>query len=258
MHSQQFDQPETMDVSEHSNYNVFSNSPQSPSFPSSRYRSNNSPSSALSYNYPMSPDNMYPSTPFGESVTQFNSSTSQYDMLQSTPYGSGKVSPLTPNDPAGSMSHSYPALASQKDYAQPSSYPDMLPERRLGSGNFQPDFHDEYVNGGNNQMPFSPSGVAPFTRYQDNRFPHSPTAPATVPSHMHHGSDTLRSIHPHRHEGNGMTGYDEIPHYLAPNPHTDLSLRMPVDETLARLKLHTHSPGGMSSATDLQSFIRFV
>jgi hypothetical protein len=78
--------------------------------------------------------------------------------------------------------------------------------------------------------------------------------PATVPSHMHHGSDTLRSIHPHRHKGNGMAGYDEIPHYLAPNPHTDLSLCMPVDETLARLKMHTHSPGGMSSATDLQSW----
>jgi recombining binding protein (suppressor of hairless) len=93
--------------------------------------------------------------------------------------------------------------------------------------------------------------------------PHCPQGycdlrPVTVPSHMHHRSDTLRSVHPHQHEGNGMAGYNEIPHYLAPNPHTDLSLHMPINETLACLKLHTHSPRGMSSATDLQSFIRSV
>jgi hypothetical protein len=51
-----------------------------------------------------------------------------------------------------------------------------------------------------------------------------------------------------------MAGHDEIQHYFALNPHTDLSLRMPIEETLAHLKLHAHSPRGMSLATDLQSF----
>ncbi|KAF5380568.1 hypothetical protein D9615_004559 [Tricholomella constricta] len=268
LHSHSFDNPDSIDSPDHPNYDIFPG-PSSGAFSSHRYRTNASSSSSLGPNYGISSDGLYSHSSFSDSVPSFNGSNSgnPYDMIHSLPssYGSGKVSPLTPNDPVGGLHHSagFPHVGNNKDYPS-QNFPD-LPERRLptiSSGGYQSDLIEEYGIGNmNGNVPFPPSALQHFQdrlgRFPpESRFNH-PGPPTTVPSHVP-APDILRGIPPHAtssfREG-GVPGYEGMSHYLGPNPHQDLSLRMPdVDETLARMKLQGHSIMGASN--DLQTFIR--
>ena len=106
----------------------------------------------------------------------------------------------------------------QKDYS-PSSFPDY-PERR----SYQSDLSDD----------FAMSGITPS--------PFSSQLPVRFNNHPNHGFRPENA-------------YDDIPHYMG-NPHTDMTLRMPVDEQLARHALRHHPIMGTSN--DLQTFIRWV
>jgi len=180
-------------------------------------------------------------------------------MINSLPssYGSGKVSPLTPNDPVGGLHHpsGFPPSLGGKEFSS-QNYSD-LPDRRLpniASGGYQSDIMEDYAMGGmNNNIPFPPPLQHFQGRFPESRFNHS-GPPTAVPSHVqaNHSSDMLRGIPPH---ATHVPGYEDMPHFMSGNPHQDLALRMPtVDETLARMKLQGHSIMGASN--DLQTFIR--
>ncbi|KAF8894023.1 hypothetical protein BD779DRAFT_1435397 [Infundibulicybe gibba] len=265
--SHNFDHHEGLDTPEHpNNYSLFPNSAPASSFTTQRYRTNASSSSSLGPGYGISSDGIYSHPSFSDSVPSFNSSNGNgYDIMNSS-YSSGKVSPLTPNDPTGVLHHAsaFPPPGADKDYAH--NYPD-IPERRLSGvspAGFQPEFSEEYGIGTmNNGLPFPPSALQHFqdrlSRFQpEGRFNHSSGPPTTVPSHISgHGSEILRGVAPHATNGfREGSGYDDMTHYLGSNPHQDISsLRMPtVDETLARMKLQGHSIMGASN--DLQTFIR--
>jgi recombining binding protein (suppressor of hairless) len=273
--SHTFDHGEGLDAPQHSSYDLFSNSAQSSSFASQRYRTNASSSSSLGPSYGINGEAVYSHPSFGDSVPSFPGSNSNpYDVINSLPssYSSGKVSPLTPNDPVGGLHHSSafpPSVGGNKDYI-PQGYPDLVPDRRLSNvsnGNYQSDFSDEYTIGSvNSGLPFPPPNLQHFPdrlgRFQpDGRFAHPPGPPPAVPSHLPPNHDILRGVAPHathsfRPEG-GVPAYEDMPHYMGPMPHSDMSLRMPaVDEALARIKLQGHSMMGASN--DLQTFIRHV
>lgn len=264
-----FDNSEPMDTPEHPSYDIFPG-PSSGSFSSHRYRTNASSSSSLGPNYGMNSEGLYSHSSFGDSVPSFGGSNGNpYDMINSLPssYGSGKVSPLTPNDPAGGLHHSsgFPSHGA-KDFP-PQNYSDMADRRlpTISSGGYPSDLIEEYGIGNmSGNLPFQPSTLQHFQdrlpRFSpEGRF-HPSGPPTTVPSHgpSGHGSDILRGIPPnatHSFREGGVSGYDDMPHYLGSSPHQDLSLRMPtVDETLARMKLQGHSIMGASN--DLQTFIR--
>jgi recombining binding protein (suppressor of hairless) len=253
------------------NYDLFANSPQATTFASARYRNNASSSSSLGHGgYSLSPETMYPAhAPFSDSYGSSSTGQQTYDMLQTMPssYSNGKVSPLTPSDP-----HPYTPV-SAKEYAQQQQpgYSDLLTDRRL-SNTYPTDYHDEYAVNGNSAIsphPFS-------TRYQHDTLRYPDTSPS---SHIHPSGVPPQSTtqayradsamqgyggsdiaHYHNHIGNHHSHPHSRPH---PHPHADLSIRMPpppptsVDETLARMKLQSHSGMG-SAAGDLLSFIRFV
>ncbi|KAJ2926757.1 hypothetical protein H1R20_g10322, partial [Candolleomyces eurysporus] len=253
-------QPEHLDNSEHPNYELFPGNTNGGSFASQRYRTNASSSSSLTPSYGMNSDGLYSQGSFGDSVQAFGGSNGNpYDMISSMPssYSSGKVSPLTPSDPVGGLHHGqFPPSINTKDYA-PSGYPDMG-DRRLPMTS-PTEYHAEYsedysMNGMNNGLAF-PQNMQHFPE-RLNRFPdrYGPQ-PGGNPPHMGgpQPSDMVRAIPPHAtHSYRDGNGYDDM-HYMAPNPHQDMSMRMSVDETLARMKLHNPAIG---TSTDLQSFIR--
>lgn len=256
-----FDHPEPLEPPEHPHYDLFPNNPASgPSFSSQRYRTNASSSSSLGPNYGVSSEGIYSHASFGDSLPSFNNSNGNpYDMINSlsSSYSSGKGSPLTPNDPVGGLHHPSAFPGSNKDYSS-QNYPDM-PDRRMSnvsSPNYQNEFSEEYAISPINGMPFQLQHFQErLGRFQPgDRFNHS-GPPTTVPSHIPPG----HSVAPHAthsfREG-GMSGYDDMPHYMN-SGHQDMSLRMPtVDETLARMKLQGHSI--MGSSNDLQTFIRYA
>ncbi|KAI0789112.1 hypothetical protein C8Q75DRAFT_766483 [Abortiporus biennis] len=256
------DRPDALDMSDHSSYDIFSSS-ASGSLASQRYRTNASSSSSLGPNYGMGVDTMYSQNAFQDTLPPFHPPNSNgYDMMGSLPssYGSGKPSPLTPNDPVGSLSHpsSFPfSNGPSKDFSSHHSFGDPLLDRRLSNG-YSPDFNDDYgsigVNSGLGLGAFnSPSSVQSF---QDRRFPGAGVPPLSVPTHMHqnHSPDLMRGVAPQATHSfrpdNGVPGFDDIPQYLPPNQSVDFALRMSssVDENLARLRLQ--------GAGDLQTFIR--
>ncbi|KAG6833542.1 hypothetical protein H0H87_005193 [Tephrocybe sp. NHM501043] len=183
------------------------------------------------------PPTLYSQSAFSDSAPAFNN----YDMISSLPssYGSGKVSPLTPSDPVAAL-HPFPP---PKDFPQ-QPYSD-LPDRRVPSNPYHTEIIDDFAMG--NINPYPPSALQHFQgRFPpDNRFP--PTVPSHVPSISPHATGSFRD--------GPVPPYDDMPHYMAPSPHQDMSLRMPtVDETLARMKLQGHAI--MGSSNDLQTFIR--
>lgn len=205
-------------------------------------------------------------------MPSFNGSSNgnPYDLINSLPssYGSGKVSPLTPNDPVGGLHHSSafpPSSGGNKDYPGP-GYNDFGPDRRLAnisSGSYQSDVSDDYAMGGvgSNSVPFNPPFQDRLARFApDNRFGHSNGPPPLNTQLPHtHSPDIMRSVAPHAthsyRSDNGVPGYDDMNHYIG-NNHGDLSaLRLSsVDEQLARVGLRGSSSMGTSS--DLQTFIR--
>ncbi|TFK73903.1 LAG1-DNAbind-domain-containing protein [Pluteus cervinus] len=257
MQSHSFDHQDSLDSTEHPNYDLFPPSNANPSFSSQRYRTNASPSSSLP-NYAISTD-VYSHPPFADS--SFNGSNGHYDMINNLPgsYNGGKVSPLTPNDPVGGLHHSGAFPPGGKDF--PQSYNDMN-DRRMTSVNspsYPADFPEDYsispLNGGlnfsGNTIQHYPDRLGRF----ENRFNHPNGGPA-VSSHIG-GNDIMRGVAPQATHGfrDGVGGYDDMSHYMAPNPHQDMSLGMPtVGETLARMKLQPHSM--MGAPNDLQTFIR--
>lgn len=247
-----------MDVPDHPPYDVFANNPTS--FSSNRYRANSS-SSSLGPSYSIAQDPAYPRSSFSDPVPAFaHSNGNSYDMMSSVPSSysgsSGKVSPLTPNDPMSGIQHSpvFPLNGHQKAFSD-SHYPDLLPERRITnvSGTYHSDFPDDY--GMSNGYP--PSALHPFqdrvSRYQpDSHFTHT-LPPNSVPSHIH-SPDMFRSgVAPQATHGiQGMPGYDDIPQYLGPNHHADMSLMPGIATGFPGLR---HGQG-MGSSNDLQTFVR--
>ncbi|KAH7911980.1 LAG1-DNAbind-domain-containing protein [Hygrophoropsis aurantiaca] len=265
--SHNFDHSEALEVSEHPPYDLFSNNGSS--FASQRYRANSSSSSSLSPNYGMAPDGVYSHPSFGDSVPSFGPpNNNPYDVISSVPssYSSGKGSPLTPSDPMTGIQHSpvFPhSIGSSKDFSNGHAYPDLLPDRRLSNmsgGSYHSEFPDDY--GLNNGSGY-PSAVQHFQdrmggRFQpDSRFPHSSLPPTSVPSHLQH-SEMFRGVAPQATHSfrpdTGLPGYDEMPQYMGPNPHADMSLRMPgIGDSFQGMR-----PGqpGMGASNDLQTFIR--
>ncbi|KII92822.1 hypothetical protein PLICRDRAFT_37612 [Plicaturopsis crispa FD-325 SS-3] len=266
-----YDNGEALDMADHPNYDFFSGTAPPGAFTSQRYRTNASSSSSLGHSYTMGQESMYSQPSFGDSVPSFNgASANPYDMMSSmsSSYSSGKVSPLTPSDAVGGLHHSpgFPSLA--KEFSPQHGFPDLMPDRRMSNvsnGSYPPDYPEDYgmssVNAG---LPFNPALPPHFQEprlgryHSDGRFPHQSGPPSTIPSQMHHnhGPDVLRGVAPQATHAfqpeNG--GYDDMSQYM-PNPHGDMSLRMPsVDETLARMKLQ--SQVGMAGGNDLQTFIR--
>jgi recombining binding protein suppressor of hairless len=265
---------EGLDLPEHSNYDLFTTSSgQNGSFTSQRYRNGASSSSSLGHNYGLNTDGGYPHPSYGDSVPSFGSpGSSPYDVvhssLPSSSYSSSRVSPLTPNETIVGLPHSFSqTFGSSKEYP-PQPYPELLPDRRM---TYQGEMQDEYsAHSLNNGLPFQPPTPTHFQdrlpRFQNStRFPQSSGTAGTA--HLQHGhghaADQLRGVtpqatHTYRPEG-GVTGYGDLSQYLSPNPHAELSLRMPtsVDETLSRMKLHGPT-SAMGASSDLQSFIRSV
>lgn len=259
-----------MDNPEHSGYDIFPNSASNGSFSSSRYRTNASSSSSLGHpSYGVSSDGLYPHPPFNDAVNSFNgSNVNPYDMMNgmSSSYSSGKVSPLTPSDPVGGLHGptGFPPVGG-KDFPGFSDVGDRrLPS--VATNGYQSDFPEDYAMGNmnNNGLSFPSSQLQPFQervgRFSDGRFPSSTP---NVPPHLQHShsSDIMRGVNPHATTHSfrdaPVSGYDEIPSYLHPNPHSDMGIRIPtVDDPLSRMKLQGHPIMGTSN--DLQTFIRCV
>lgn len=255
--------PDQMDVPDPASYDLFS--PNGTSLASSRYRTNSSSSSSLAPQYSMQTDTVYPPS-FSDSVPQFPHPNNSYDMMSNVPSSysgsSGKVSPLTPADhmTAIHQSQAFPINGHHKDFSN-GHYTDLLPERRIptvGGPAYHTEFPDDY---GMNSNP-NYSTIQPFQdrlpRFpHDARFPHSPLPPNSIPQHVAHSPDMFRTgvapqaTHSFRPDS-GLPNFDEMPQYLGPNPHSDISL-MP--------NINTGFPGiragpSMGSSNDLQTFIR--
>lgn len=246
----------SLDAPDHpSDYGIYNNSngQGSGSFSSQRYRPNGSSSSSMGHNFGLNSEGMYPQSSFGESVPSFASSN-QYDIINNGSYGSGKASPLTPSDPTLQHGGPFPPPSNQH-------YHDV-PDRRLSmnpNGYHPSEYPDEYsMNGMNNGMHFGHQSVPQFqdrlTRYPPDRYNHPP-GQQPMPPHIPPQNEMMGGISPHAtHSYDRERGYDNM-HYMNPNPHQDMALRMPstVDETLARMKLQAPPMGG---SNDLQTFIR--
>lgn len=264
---QTFDHAEPMDVPDHPPYDIFNNNPAS--FASARYRANSSSSSSLAPSYSIAQDPAYPRTSFSDPIPAFaHSNGSSYDMMSSVPSSysgsSGKVSPLTPSDPMTGIQHSpvFPLNGHQKGFSD-SHYPDLLPERRISNVN-GPGYHSEFADeyGMTNGVGYPSCALQPFPDHMgrfhpDSHFPHSSLTPGPVPSHLAHSPDMFRrgiapqATHSFRPDS-GISGYEDIPQYLGPNPHADLSLMPSMGASFPGLR---HGPG-MGSSNDLQTFIR--
>jgi len=243
-------QTEGMDGADHPSYELFSSSASGSSLSSQAYRTNASSSSSLGHGYGMNSDNIYNHPPFNESVSPYAGSNggNPFDIMGAglpSSYNSGssgKVSPLTPNDPVSGFNPppDFSQSVGVKDFQ--SNYPDI--ERRLPGAGYNPAF-DEY--GMNSGINYPSNGFQPYQERlgrfpPEHRYSHSGPVPPTV-SHIPHG------IPPH---ATHSVPYDGMTHYQS-DPHQEMSLRMPtVDETLARMRLHPI----MGQSNDLQTFIR--
>ncbi|KAG6332232.1 hypothetical protein ID866_6859 [Astraeus odoratus] len=262
--TQYFDHADPMDVPDHS-YDIFP--PNGSSFASSRYRTNSSSSSSIGPSYSMQADSIYPPSSFPDAVPHFaHSNSSSYDMMSSVPSSysgsSGKVSPLTPSDPMNGIQQSpvFPINSHQKDFSN-GTYPDLLPDRRISGVNgaaYPSDFPDDFGMNTNPGYPSMQHFQERLPRFQqDSRFPHSALPSNTMSPHIGHSPDMFRAgIAPHATHSfrpdSGLPNYDDIPQYLSPNHHGDMSL-MP--------NIGAHFPGirpgpGMGASNDLQTFIR--
>ena len=259
---QNFDHPEPMDVPDHPPFDLFNNN--TGPFSSSRYRASSS-SSSLGPSYSIPQDPSYQRTSFSDAVPTFaHSNGSSYDMLSSVPSSysgsSGKVSPLTPSESMTGMQHSpvFSVNGHQKGFSD-GHYPD-LPERRIsnvGGTGYHSEFADEYGMSNGAGYPPLQQLQDRMSRFQhDSHFSHSPLPPSSVSSHMGPSPDMFRGVAPQATHSfrpdSGMPVYEDIPQYLGPNPHADLSLMPSIGTGFPGLR---HGPG-MGSSNDLQGFIR--
>ncbi|KAJ3560738.1 hypothetical protein NP233_g10640 [Leucocoprinus birnbaumii] len=246
------DNTESMDTSDHSNYDLFPSSASNGSLSSQAYRTNASSSSSLGHGYGMNSESLYSHPPFNDSVPSFTGSDggNPYGMMPGLPSSynsssSGKVSPLTPSDSVSGFNPSpdFPPSIGVKDFQ--SNYPDI--ERRLPGAGYSQSFDDYAINNMNGGINYPSNGLQPYPE-RLGRFPpehrYNPSGP--VPPNV---SNMPPGVSPHATHG---VPFEGMPHYQ-PDPHHDMSLRMPtVDETLARMRLHPI----MGQSNDLQTFIR--
>lgn len=222
----------------------------------------------------MNVDGMYSQPSFSDSLPPFHQSASNpYDMMGSLPssYNSSKPSPLTPSDGIGGLPQSSAysfqnGNGTSKDYHPHHGYADVLGSRLsdVAPGSYRPDFNgagpaEDYGSIGVNPslgLGFPPSNAHHYGgRIQsESRYP--PVIPPLSGSHLHqgHGADLMRGVAPHATHANyrsdgGMPPYEDIPPFLAPNPHDFRPLS--VDETISRLRLQS-----TAATSDLQTFIR--
>ncbi|KAF7321692.1 J-kappa-recombination signal binding protein [Mycena kentingensis (nom. inval.)] len=211
----------------------FDNSEAHP-FDSAAYHTNSSSSSSLApprYDHQIFPNN-FPDA-------SYQSNNAPYPDLGPLPsYPSGKVSPLSPTDPA--LHH--PSFA-PKDY--PPNYPDLGPDRRLNQApNYQNEFPDY-------DMPFAQSQYP-----NDRRFPNDHRG--FNPSHNHlpppHGSDLVSGVPPNSIRGDfRQPPYDnDMPGYL-PSPSDLNGNGSRLDDPLRQMNL---LPRPMGSSSDILTFIR--
>jgi len=254
---------DTMDAPDHPSYDIFP--PNGSSFTSSRYRTNSSSSSSLAPPYTIPPDPVYPPS-FSDSLPQFpHPNNPSYDIMSSVPSSysgsSGKVSPLTPADPMTVIQQvpAFPINTHHKEFSN-GHYPDLLPERRipnLGGPGYQSDLDDYGMNSSTNfsAMQSFQDRVPRF--HPDSRFPHPSLPPNPISQHVGHNPDMFRpgvapqATHSFRPDP-GLPNYDEIPHYLGPNPHSDISLIPHISSSFPGIR----AAPSMGSSNDLQTFIR--
>lgn len=253
-----FEQQDGMDVAQEQNGFDYFPGANGAAF-GARYRTNASSSSSLGQGYGnMGADQMYPHapSPFAESLSSFSQpSHNSFDLVNglSSSYSSGKVSPLTPNDPVIGLQNSpgFPNIGGggvSKDF---SNYNDLIGDRRrssVSSGSFQSDFHDDFNGNGALGLGFPPPSSLQHFQERISHFPGG---------QMHHHSsvDMMRGVNPHA--THGGVGFDDMGPFPSISPATDLLRTMPshgmgVDELSRKLQVHA----GMAAATDLQSFIR--
>jgi recombining binding protein (suppressor of hairless) len=226
----------------------------------------------------MNADTMYSHASYTGSVPSFSGSNGNpYDIISGMPssYSNGKAPPLTSSDSVGHLPH-LPAFSSagmtsvHKEYTR-HTYPDPMPDRRLssmGTHHYQTDYPDEYVmaSGITHTNTVVPTFSGRSAHERSLRFPSDPRFPSVsggshtaLPDQSAHASESLGAVPPqvtqsYRPE-NARTAYDDYSPVLGPSHDGELPHHMPpVDESLARMKLHTHSIAGPSN--DLQTFIR--
>ncbi|KAM5532835.1 hypothetical protein V8D89_013476 [Ganoderma adspersum] len=246
------DRSDPMDVSDHGSYDIFSNSAQSSSLPSQRYRGTSISSSSMPSSYGLGGDSMYSQSPFSESLPQFhNPSPDPYGLMGNglpSSYSSGRPSPLTPNDTVGSLQHSsgFPLSNGQsKDFHNGHDFPNVL-DRRMS---YTSDYNDDY-NNMNSSMGLGgfPTSLPPFQdrRMQpESRYPPSVIPPLSLPSHLqNHSPDLVHGVNPLDFARGG-----DMP-FMA-NSHMDYPRLSGIDESISRVRLN-----GSGAATDLQTFIR--
>ncbi|KAL4080266.1 hypothetical protein V8B97DRAFT_1931266 [Scleroderma yunnanense] len=262
--TQNFDHADPMDVPDQHSYDLFS--PNGSSFASSRYRTNSSSSSSLAPPYSMQTDPIYPPS-FSDSVPHFpQANNNSYDMMSSLPSSyngsSGKVSPLASADPMTGIHQppAFPLNGHQKEF-QNGHYTDLLPDRRIpnvSSAGYHTDFPDDYGMNNNANYPAMQPFHDRMARFQhDSRFPPSSLPPNSMSQHIGHNPDMFRAgvapqaTHSFRAES-GLQNYDEIPQYLGPNPHADISLMPNITGGFPGMRVGPT----MGSSNDLQTFIR--
>lgn len=250
-----FDQQEGMDVAQEQNGFDYFPGANGAAF-SARYRTNASSSSSLGQGYSnMGSEQLYPHapSPFADSLSSFSQpSHNSFDLVNglSSSYSSGKVSPLTPNDPVIGLQSSpgFPNLGGGVSKDFPSNYNDLIGDRRassVSSGSFQSDFHDDFSGNGALGLGFPPPSSLQHFQERISHFPGG--------GQLHHRSSLVNPHAPH-----GGVGFDDMGPFPSISPATDLSIRtmpghgMGVDELSRKLQVHA----GMAAATDLQSFIR--
>ncbi|KAL1691527.1 hypothetical protein GGG16DRAFT_53321 [Schizophyllum commune] len=222
-----------MEPPEQSSYDIFSTSSTHSASYASRYRS----SANSSHGYPPASDSVYSHSSFADSVPSFGGSDS-YGMMGSLPsssYGSGKVSPVTPNDPVGGMQHGHP-YAADKVYSNGQA---DAAERHMHG--YQSRYADEFPMGGvNNGLPF-PS----LPQFSDRRYPADSHYSGThsFPPHMsQHGVAPTAT--------NGSMGYDD--RYMG-SSHLDSPMRpMSGSDDPLRMKMQPMLPG----PNEFHAFIR--
>ncbi|KAH9931053.1 uncharacterized protein BXZ73DRAFT_90143 [Epithele typhae] len=238
MNGHVLDRPDSMDVSDHSSYDIFSGSAQN----NGRYRASSASSSALP---PFGMDSMYSNhSPFSDPLPQFhNPSPDPYGLYNS----SGKPSPLSPNDSVGPLHHSSAFTFGNgqlKDFPSGNSFPtDVLDRRMAGlSTNYSPDYNEPNDYNGISVNPgiglgFSGSStLPPFQRemQQNERYSSS-----VIPPLMQNSDHLMQGVSPQ-----AMHHFDRsLPSFMGGAP--EFPMRMGMDVRM-----------GASGASDLQTFIR--
>ncbi|KAK0212828.1 hypothetical protein DFS33DRAFT_1392352 [Desarmillaria ectypa] len=248
---------------EHSSYELFGSSSSNGAF-GSQYRRNASSNSSIGQGYGMNGDGAYSQQTFNDSVPFTGSNGNSYDMINSLPssYSSGKISPLTPNDPVHPPG--FPPPAGLKEYGSQGFHDFNGAERRIPGilpSSYQSDLPEDYVMGGvSNGLSFSSSAMQHFQeRLRPYQSSHS--SASGVPPHItsSRSPDILRTVPPqvtHSFRPDNGVSFEDVPSYMGGSAASnDMALRMSsVDEQLARVGLRNHPMMGVSN--DLQTFIR--